>query len=551
KSCGSSLNPTDLIEPRSTLSGEKPVLKTTKHWYLPLDKYENWLRDYIEQGTLDGKPHHDPSTWKPHVLGQCKSWLDNGLQPRAMTRDLEWGVDVPQDIPGAEGKKLYVWMDAPIGYISSTRQWALDHGKDWEPYWKSEDTSLVHFIGKDNIVFHCLIFPAILKATGQYILPVNVPANQFMNLEGDKISTSRNWAVWVHEYLQDFEGRPDELRYNMIKNMPEQRDSEFTWKGYQDSNNNELVNNLANFVNRVMVLSHKYYEGVVPAVDLELSIKSSTSQEDTSVFEDELHLLHARLEKVGSLIARFDFRGALTELMEISSAGNQLLQFNEPWKAQKSEPEAVKVVLNLGLQIVAALSIACRPFLPFTSDKLRQMLNLQDVKEQGEWAQLLKQFAKGEPILKAEHQIGAAAYLFTRIEDELIAAQIQKLEASKQSNKGVEYPELGKTIQYDDFAKLDLRTGTIIAAEKVKKANKLLKLTIDLGFEQRTVVSGIAKFFEPEQVIGQKVVLVANLAPRDLKGIESQGMILMAENQQGELGFVSPPADWVNGFGVR
>jgi methionyl-tRNA synthetase len=551
ENCGSSLNPTDLIEPRSTLSGEKPVLKTTKHWYLPLDKYENWLRDYIEQGTLDGKAHHDPSTWKSHVLGQCKSWLDNGLQPRAMTRDLEWGVDVPQEIPGSEGKKLYVWMDAPIGYISSTRQWALEHGKDWELYWKDENTALIHFIGKDNIVFHCLIFPAILKATGQYILPVNVPANQFMNLEGDKISTSRNWAVWVHEYLQEFEGRQDELRYNMIKNMPEQRDSEFTWKGYQDSNNNELVNNLANFVNRVMVLSTKYYEGIVPEVDTSITITSSTSQEETSVFEDELYLLHARLERIGSFIARFDFRGGLTELMDVSSAGNQLLQFNEPWKAQKTKPEAVKVVMNLGLQIVAALSVACRPFIPFTSDKLRQMLNLPAIEEKEEWQKMLAQLAKGKPLLKSKHRIGEPAYLFTRIEDEVIAKQIEKLETSKQANKNPAYPEVAKTIQYDDFTKLDLRTGTIIAAEKVKKANKLLKLTVDLGFEQRTVVSGIAKFFEPEQIIGQKVVLVANLAPRDLKGIESQGMILMAENENGALGFVSPPNDWVNGFGVR
>lgn len=549
--CGSSLNPTDLINPKSTLSGEKPVLKKTTHWYLPLDKYETWLKEWIETGKLDGKQHHDPQTWKNHVLGQCKSWLENGLQPRAMTRDLEWGVDVPPEIEGSEGKKLYVWMDAPIGYISSTKQWALDNSKDWELYWKDKDTALIHFIGKDNIVFHCLIFPAILKATGQYILPYNVPANQFMNLEGDKLSTSRNWAVWVHEYLQAFEGKQDELRYNMVKNMPELRDSEFTWKGYQDTNNNELVNNLANFVNRVVVLTNKYYEGRLPKVDTSLSIKSSTSPNVDSTFEVELKRIHERLIQLDECIRRYDCRGGLNEVMEISSIGNQLLQFNEPWKTIKTDPEQVKVVLYLGVQIVTALSVACRPFLPFTSDKLRNMLQLERIQEKGELKSMIATLAKGKPLVKAGHQIGEPSYLFERIPDEVIAAQIQKLEDTKKANAGISYPELAENIQFDDFAKLDLRIGTIIQAEKVKKANKLLQLIVDLGFEQRTIVSGIAAYFKPEDIIGQQVVVVANLAPKALRGIESKGMILMAEDENGALTFVAPPKGWINGFKVR
>ncbi|MEM8528512.1 MAG: methionine--tRNA ligase [Bacteroidota bacterium] len=551
ENCGSSLSPTDLKNPRSTLSGETPVLKKTSHWYLQLDKYEEWLREWIETGKLDGEQLHNPSEWKNHVLGQCKSWLDNGLQPRSMTRDLDWGIDVPQDIPGAEGKKLYVWMDAPIGYISSTKQWALDNGKDWEPYWKDKDTALIHFIGKDNIVFHCLIFPAILKATDQYILPVNVPANQFMNLEGDKISTSRNWAVWVHEYVQEFEGKEDELRYNMIKNMPEQRDSEFTWKGYQETNNNELVNNLANFVNRVIVLTNKYYEGKVPTFDADLEINSSLVQGENSTYGEELLLLKDKLEKVGQHIEKFDFRGGVSELMEISSLGNQLLQFNEPWKAIKTDPERVKVVMNLGIQIVAALSVACRPFLPSTSDKLRKILQLSDIQENGELATIIEKLSNQVGIVGIAHEIGKPTHLFSRIPDEVIDAQIQKLEDTKKANKGIEYAPVADTIQFDDFTKLDLRTGTIIEAKKVKKADKLLHLTVDLGFEQRSIVSGIAKFFKSEDIIGQEVVIVANLAPRKLRGVESQGMVLMAENDQGELGFVSPSSGFGNGFVVR
>ena len=557
--CGSTLSPRDLINPRSTLSGATPVLRTTKHWYLPLDKYEGWLRDYIEKGKLGRKKHHDPDDWKTHVIGQCKSWLDGGLQPRAMTRDLDWGIDVPKEIPGSEGKKIYVWMDAPIGYISATKQWALDNGKDWKQYWQNPDTALIHFIGKDNIVFHCIIFPAILKVHGDYNLPVNVPANQFMNLEGDKISTSRNWAVWVHEYLDELPGKEDELRYHMIKNMPEQRDSEFTWKGYQESNNNELVNNLANFVHRVLVLTNKYYDGIVPDPDFDQPLNSSHRENDLSSYDIELLDLHDRLHEIGAAIRSFDFRGGLKALMEVSSAGNQFLQFNAPWSAYKENPEQVELILNTALQMVTALSVACRPFLPFASDRLRKMLNLPVLREDGEWLDMLDQLAEGEPLLPAGHKIQAAEHLFARLPDELIQTQIDKLEAVAKARQAataastpeITYAEPKETIQYDDFAKLDIRTATILHAEKVPKADKLLKLSIDLGYEQRTVVSGIAEHFTPEEIIGRQVLLVANLAPRKLRGIESQGMILTAENHEGKLAFVAPPAGYGNGWIVK
>ena len=535
ENCGSTLSPTELIEPRSTLSGEKPILKSTTHWYLALDKYEAWLREWVETGKLEEELLHYPEDWKNHVLGQCKSWLDGGLQPRAMTRDLDWGVDVPQEIEGSEGKKLYVWMDAPIGYISATKQWALDNGKDWKPYWQDKDTALVHFIGKDNIVFHCLIFPAILKAHGDYILPVNVPANQFLNLEGRKLSTSKNWAVWVHEYVEEFAGREDELRYNMIKNMPEQRDSEFTWKGYQETNNNELVNNLGNFINRVIVLTNKYYDGVVPSINPNLQIVDSNNQLETSFQESELIDLHDRLQSIGEHIRAYEFRAALKVLMEISSTGNQLLQFNEPWKLIKTDEETVKVVMNTALQVVTALSVACRPFLPFTSDKIRAILNLPKLEDKGEYLDILNQLCEGEVILPTGHQINKPTHLFTKIPDEVIEAQIAKLEAAEKANKGVEYAPIKETIAFEDFSKIDIRTGTILEAEKVKKTKKLLKLKVDLGVEERTVVSGIAEYFQPENIIGQKVLLLANLAPRKLRGIESQGMILMAENDEGVL----------------
>jgi methionyl-tRNA synthetase len=568
--CGSTLSPTDLINPKSMLSGSIPVKRPTKHWFLRLDQHEAWLREWINSGKTGGKQLHDPAHWKNHVLGQCNSWLDQGLQPRSMTRDLEWGVDVPPEIPGAEGKKLYVWLDAPIGYISATKQWALDNGKDWELYWKDEDTALIHFIGKDNIVFHCLIFPAILKAHGEFILPANVPANQFLNLEGRKLSTSKNWAVWVHEYCEEFKGQEDVLRYNMIKKMPEQSDSEFTWKGFQETNNNELVNNLANFVNRVLVLSHKYYGGIVPAVDPELAFKSGWEAEKTGQYNEELNLLHRKLEEMGAHIERFDFREALRIFMEISGAGNALLQFNEPWKTEKENPEMVKVVMNLALQYVAALSVAARPFLPFSSEKLRHMLNLNPIQDKGDLLDILNELVEGNPVVQPNHALGQPEHLFSRIPDEVIQKQIERLMAPAGEGESTSLPtplhkERGvalspppggaapskETIQFDDFAKMDIRTGTILTAEKVEKSKKLLKLSVDLGFDTRTIVSGIAEHFMPEEVVGKQVIVLVNLAPRVMMGIESKGMILFAEDAEGKLGFVGPATGWANGMGVK
>ncbi len=564
--CGSALSPTDLIEPRSTLSGSKPVRRPTAHWFLKLNEHEAWLREWINTGQLNGVMLHNPADWKNHVIGQCNSWLDDGLKPRAMTRDLEWGVDVPPEIPHSAGKKLYVWLDAPIGYISATKQWALDNGRDWEPYWQDPETALIHFIGKDNIVFHCLIFPAILKAHGGYILPVNVPANQFMNLEGRKLSTSKNWAVWVHEYCVEFPGQEDALRYNLVKNMPEQRDSEFTWKGFQETNNTELVNNLANFVHRVLVLTHKYYSGLVPTVQVEVSFKSGWANDTVGQYNEELGLLHRKLEEMGREIERFNLREALRILLEISSAGNALLQFNEPWKAIKDDPEMVKVVLNLGLQIVAALSVATRPFLPNSADKLRKMLNLTPLQDRGDLLDILNELVEGNPILGAGHAIGQAEHLFSRIPDEVIRQQMDKLESAHSANLPAEavaeadtivpsstftYPPWKDMIQFDDFAKMDIRTGKILTAEKMAKSKKLLRLQVDLGLEERTILSGIAEHFSPEEVIGQQVIVLANLAPRLMMGIESQGMILMAEDAEGKLSFVGPAAGWPSGFGVR
>lgn len=557
--CGSSLSPTELINPISTLTGEKPILKKTIHWYLPLDKYEEWLRHWISTGELAGEQLHDPDQWKNHVLGQCKSWLDGGLQPRAMTRDLDWGVDVPHHIKGHEGKKLYVWMDAPIGYVSATRQWAADHKKNWKKYWQDKESALIHFIGKDNIVFHCLIFPAILHAHGAYNLPINVPANQFMNLEGRKISTSRNWAVWVHEYLDDLPDRQDELRYVMIKNMPEQKDSEFTWKSFQDANNNELVNNLANFVNRVVVLTNKYYDGKVPAFDEDEEIISPEDQYDASYHDSELLRLFDDIHELCDYLRAFDFRSALKMLMDISTKGNQILQFNEPWKTIKDNPESVKVVMNLCIQYVAAIGVICRPFMPFTSDKIRVLLNQKPIEEKGELEKMLNKLSEGEAILKKGHKIGEPMHLFTRIDDAIIQQQISKLNATDQSNQMSNQENQNSTsvqpikseITYDDFLKMDIRTATIISAEKIEKADKLLKLTLDLGFEQRTVVSGIAEHYRLEDVIGRKVSLLANLAPRKMRGVESQGMILMAENSEGKLSFISPDNNWENGQTIK
>jgi methionyl-tRNA synthetase len=544
ENCGSSLSPTELIDPKSTLSGAKPKLRKTKHWYLPLDKYESWLRKWIDTGELDGNQLHNPDDWKNHVVGQCKSWLDGGLQPRSMTRDLDWGVDVPQEIEGSEGKKLYVWMDAPIGYISATKEWAKQNNKDWKPYWQDKDTALIHFIGKDNIVFHCLIFPAILKAHGSYILPVSVPANQFMNLEGRKISTSKNWAVWVNEYLNEFEGKEDELRYVMIKNMPEQKDSEFTWKSYQDANNNELVNNLANFVNRVVVLTNKYYEGAVPEFDEDQEIVSSTDQMMPSFHDAELLDLFDDMDSISSHIRKFDFRSAMSEVMSVASKGNQLLQFNEPWKNIKEDEEWVKAVMNLGIQIIGALSYMIRPFLPFTSDKMRDLLNLPKLEGNGELLDVMDKLCEGELIIPSGHKINKSNHLFSRIEDEVIDEQRNKLLATDTIK--VENP-VKDTIQYEDFAKLDMRTATVISAEAVPKADKLLKIELDLGFEKRTVVSGIAQQYKPQDIIGKKVVILANLAPRKLRGVESNGMILMADGENGSISFLNAGDDWEDG----
>ena len=551
--CGSSLSPTELLSPRSTLSGKEPVIRRTKHWYIPLDEHEEWLRTYIEDGVLDGKFHHDPDTWKKHVRGQCKSWLDEGLHPRAITRDLDWGIDVPPEIEGAKGKKLYVWMDAPIGYISATKAWAAKNGKDWEAYWKDDESALIHFIGKDNIVFHCLIFQTILKSYGGYNLPINVPANQFVNLEGQKVSTSKGWAVWIHDYLEDFPNRQDELRYYGFKIMPEQRDSDFTWKGFQEANNNELVNNFGNFVNRVMVLSDKYYGGLVPDFDESISINAPQESGLPSWHDSELLDLFDQLHQYREHIKAFDFRRALKILMEVSSAGNQLLQFNEPWKYVSTDPDTVKVVMNLCLQYVTALSVACRPFLPYTSDRIRNMLGLPLLQDRDEFVELMNALSEGKHLLLAGHQIDKPKHLFTKISDEEIDAQIEKLKPSEGSSEQMpSNPETDKPlVTFDDFSKLDLRTATITAAEKVEKTDKLLKITLDLGFEQRTVVSGIAESYDPKEILGKDVVLVANLAPRKIRGVESRGMILLAENGDGKLGFVSPPIGWSRGDVVK
>ncbi len=540
--CGSSLSPLDLINPVSTLTGSIPVLRLTKHWYLPLDKYESWLRTYVETGVVDGKEHHDPQDWKSHVIGQCKSWLDGGLQPRAMTRDLEWGVDVPKDIPGAEGKKLYVWMDAPIGYVSATKQWAADHGKDWKAYWQDPESALIHFIGKDNIVFHCLIFPAILKAEGHFNLPVNVPANQFLNLEEQKISTSRNWAIWVHEFLGDYPEHGDALRYVLTKNMPEQKDAEFTWKGYQADVNADLVGTLANFVHRTMVLTHKYCEGKVPSFDEDTPIVGSRGNDEASWHEVEMMDLFDRMWAVQDAICKFNFREALKAMLDIAVAGNQILQANEPWKAFKDEPETVAAVLNLCLQYANGLSLAMYPFMPDASNRLRKILAVDEISKHGAWVQFMDALSVGDNLLGEGHTLAQPEHLFGRVEDEWIQSQINKLKGSLPATENAAsllsaIPQK-PPISYDDFAKMDIRTAKIIAAEVVPKADKLLKLTIEVNGIQRTVVSGIAKHFTLDELPGKHVVILAYLEPRKIKGVHSEGMILMAEAGDGRLHFV-------------
>jgi len=558
ENCGSSLSPQELINPKSVLTGATPILKTTKHWYLPLDQYEDWLKEWLELGTINHIEHHDPETWKNHVLGQCKSWIDSGLQARAMTRDLDWGVDVPQEIPGSLGKKLYVWLDAPIGYISATKKWAEENNKDWKQYWQDPESELIQFIGKDNIVFHCIIFPVLLKAHGDFNLPVNVPANQFMNLEGKKISTSRNWAVWVHEYINELPGHVDELRYYLIKNMPEQKDSEFTWKTFQDAVNNELVNNLSNFVHRVLVLTDKYYKGSIPDFDPNCSINGVIEDDFGGYHDSECIYLFDQVQELNQCLRQFDFRGGLKYLMEICTAGNQLLQNNEPWKNHKSDPESVEVVMNLALHYVIVISVAMHPFLPKASDKLREMLNLPLIEGKGELVNLLNDLAEGIIIAEPGHKLQKPDYLFVKIEDEIIEYQMSKLEKTKliqdevnDIQQNFNYLPLKSEINYEDFDKMDIRTAKIIEAERIPKADKLLKLKLDLGFEQRTVASGIAQHFTPEEIIGKEVLILANLAPRTIRGVESKGMILMAENELGQLSFVSPQNAWSIGFSVK
>lgn len=518
ESCGSSLNATDLINPKSTLSGSIPEFKKTKHWFLPLDKHEDFIKEWILKG--------HKADWKPNVYGQVKSWIDNGLQPRAVTRDLDWGIPVPD--ADAAGKVLYVWFDAPIGYISSTKEWAKSKNIDWEPYWKSEDTQLVHFIGKDNIVFHCIIFPIILKTAGGFILPENVPANEFLNLEGNKISTSKNWAVWLHEYLQDFPDKQDVLRYVLTANAPETKDNDFTWKEFQTRNNSELVAIFGNFINRVMVLTHKYYEGKVPAA-------GNLNEMDQAT----LNTMIAFPEKLENAIEKYHFREYSQQLMNLARLGNKYLAEQEPWKLIKEDPERVKTIMNTALQIAASLAILSEPLLPFTSGKLKKMFNFSN-----SWNEV------SGNVLAESHQINSAELLFDKIEDAEIEKQLEKLKANKmeESSKNVKSKE---NISFDDFSKLDLRTGTIITAEKMAKTKKLLVLKVALENEERTIVSGIAESYNAEDVIGKKVTVLTNLEPREIRGVESQGMLLMGEDKDGRLMFVSPEdPDAANGLPI-
>lgn len=508
EACGTSLNPTDLINPASTITGSKPVLRETKHWYLPLDKHENWLRQWILE---------DHKEWKPNVYGQCKSWLDMGLQPRAVSRDLDWGVPVPVD--GAEGKVLYVWFDAPIGYISNTIELRPN---DWEKWWKDEDTKLVHFIGKDNIVFHCIVFPAMLKAEGSFILPENVPSNEFLNLEGDKLSTSRNWAVWLHEYLIDFPGKQDSLRYALTANAPETKDNDFTWKDFQTRHNSELVGILGNFINRALVLTQKYFDNKVPAQNELTDYDKQTLDEFKGVKADiENHL------------ETYHFRDALKDAMNLARIGNKYLADTEPWKLAKTDISRVETILNISLQITANLAIAFEPFLPFSADKMLKMLNI----EKQEWDKL-----GSTNILPAGHQLGESELLFNKIEDEDIDKQLKRLEdikaANLKANKKAEPQKIN--VEFDDFTKCDFRVGTVLECKKVPKADKLLQFLIDDGLEKRTIVSGIAQWYKPEDLVGKQVCFIANLAPRKLKGVESQGMILSAEDFEGNLKLIMP-----------
>ena len=517
--CGSTLSPSELINPKSMLSGNVPILKETKNWYLPLNDYEDFLNEWIIEG--------HKNDWKPNVYGQVKSWLTDGLKPRAMTRDLNWGVPVP--LPNADGKVLYVWFDAPIGYISFTQEWAEKNGKDWKDYWQNDNADLVHFIGKDNIVFHCIIFPAMMKAHGDYKMPTNVPAFEFLNLENDKISTSRNWAVWAHEYVEEFPGQQDVLRYSLLSSAPETKDNNFTWKDFQTKNNSELVGIFGNFINRVAVLIHKYYDGIVPA--------GNESAE-------ELNEITKAATEVENFLEHYEFRNALTAMMNLARFGNQYLQIEEPWKTIKTDPEKAANSLFIAAQIAVGLAQICEPFLPFSAEKLQKMFNISQLS----WSEIKEE----KVLIKTGHQINEASLLFSKIEDETIEFQIQKLENTKESNKKTnpKANPMKDEIQFDDFTKIDLRTATILTAEKVEKADKLLKFSVDTGVDVRTVVSGVAESFTPEECVGKQVMILLNLAPRKIRGIESQGMLLLTNNAEGKLVFVTPTETVDNGVEI-
>lgn len=515
--CGTSHNATDLINPKSAITGNIPTLKQTKHWFLPLDKHEAFLKEWILVG--------HKNDWKSNVYGQVKSWIDDGLRPRAVTRDLDWGIPVP--LPDAEGKVLYVWFDAPIGYISSTKEWAKRVGKDWEPYWKDKNTKLIHFIGKDNIVFHCIIFPAMLKAEGSFILPDNVPANEFLNLEGNKLSTSKNWAVWLPEYLKEFPNQQDVLRYVLTSSAPETKDNDFTWKDFQARNNNELVAIFGNFINRVVVLTNKYYNGIVPK-------PSGFTQDDV----DTLTAVKEFPKLITSSIERYRFRESQQELINLARLGNKYLADEEPWKTIKLDEARTKTIMFVALQIASALATLSEPFLPFTSAKLKTILNISSNEIENSWNDI----STKDILLHSNHKIGEAELLFSKIEDDEIQKQLDKLISSKAANEAEskKMEPIKETVTYEDFSKLDIRVGTILEAEKMPKANKLLILKVDTGIDVRTIVSGIAESFEPKDIIGKKVTVLTNLAPRVLRGVESQGMILMTENAQGKFVFVNP-----------
>ena len=532
--CGSTLSPTELINPKSTLSGAKPVLKPTTLWYLPMGRHEDWLKDYIENGMLNGKAHHDAKAWKSHVVGQCKSWIDGGLQSRAMTRDLKWGVPVP--VEGAEGKVLYVWLDAPVGYITATMEWAEKNGQDWRDWWQNEDTELLHFIGKDNIVFHCIIFPILLKQHGNFILPHHVPANEFMNLEGDKISTSRNWAVWVSEFLENNPSGSDPMRYVLTSIMPEQRDSEFTWNDYRDRINNELADVLGNFVNRVLVLTRKYYEGVVPIAPNESVL--------TDVDNALIAVLEGAGERIGDLILRHRYREAQLEAMNVARRGNKYLTEEEPWKFQKTDPDRVRTIMHLACQVVGNLGIVLEPFLPRTAEKISISFGVNE----STWKDVSSTLVNSGTLL------GDLPILFTKIDEETVEAEKAKL-----GNKGDDSTDSEKynimiqkdSTTFDNFSEMDLRVATITGCIAVKKTKKLLELTVDTGLDVRTVVSGIAEHFSPEDVIGRRVVLLANLEPRTIKGVQSCGMVLMASTNDGGLRFITPEEGVTPGNVIR